>query len=240
MSGAALVADSIAKAYVHRRVLTSARLVAQRGAITLVAGRNGSGKTTLLRIISGVESADFGVVRYGGQAIARPALYKLAWLGLFYLPDREILSPVRPLGDQLATMARRFKRTGIADAASGLGIVHLLDRKPRTFSGGELRRAEVGLAVVRQPSYLIADEPLRGLDPLDAEVVLTQLRTLADGGCTVVVSGHDAATLLPAANAVAWVTSGTTYMFDSPDAAMRNDSFRREYLTGQWTERRIS
>jgi rhamnose transport system ATP-binding protein len=94
-----LVADSIAKAYGSRRVLTSARLEAHQGAITFVAGRNGAGKSTLMRIVAGVLRPDFGVIRYGGLTFGRPTLFRLARRGLFYLPDRGILSPSKNLGD---------------------------------------------------------------------------------------------------------------------------------------------
>lgn len=229
-----LVADSIAKAYGERRILTSARLDAQQGAITFVAGRNGAGKSTLLRIVAGVLAPDFGTVRYAGRSIGRPALYELARMGLFYLPDREILSPSRTFADQLGLVARRFRRPSFVAAAEALGVASLLTAKPRSFSAGELRRAEVCLAAVRNPTYLIADEPLRSIDPIDAELVIGQLRSMAEAGCTVVVSGHDATGLMSVADTVVWVTSGTSYVFDSPDAAARNDRFRREYLTGTW------
>jgi hypothetical protein len=57
---------------------------------------------------------------------------------------------------------------------------------------------------------------------------------MAVEGCTVVVSGHDATSLMSVADTIVWVTSGTSYVFDSPNEAARNDNFRREYLTGTW------
>lgn len=229
-----LAAESIAKAYGGRRVLTSARLHAHRGTITFVAGRNGAGKSTLMRIVAGVIQPDFGMIRYAESAFNRPALFRLARKGLFYLPDRGILSPSRNLGDQLNATAERFNRPPIAAAAEALGVSELLNAPPHSYSAGELRRAEVCLAVVRDPMCLIADEPLRGIDPIDAELVLAQFRSMASAGCAVVISGHDVAGLMDEVDSVVWVTSGTSYLFGSSSEAAGNDQFRREYLTGTW------
>lgn len=229
-----LAADSIAKAFGNRRVLTSARLEAQQGAITFVAGRNGAGKSTLMRIVAGVLPPDFGVIRYAGSTFDRPLLFRLARKGLFYLPDRGILSPSKNLGDQLNAIAQRFGRPPIAAAAEELGVSELLNAPPHSYSTGELRRAEICLAVVRQPACLIADEPLRGIDPIDAELVLVRLRSMAAAGCAIVISGHDVTGLMDVVDSVVWVTSGTSYLFASPSEAAGNDQFRREYLTGSW------
>ena len=105
---ALLEADSIGKAYGHRRVLTAASLRAYPGTTMALCGRNGSGKSTLLAIAAGWRRADTGVVRFDGTTWFRPRLPMLARRGVFYLPDRAILAPGIPLGAQLEAMSRRF------------------------------------------------------------------------------------------------------------------------------------
>ena len=165
-----LEADSIGKRYGGRKVLSSASLRAPAGVITALLGRNGIGKSTLMAIAAGWRSADTGIVRFDGVTYLRPRLAKLATLGLFYLPDREILSPGILLRRQLEAAARRF---GAGDqverVTTELDLESCLDRRPSRFSGGELRRAEIALGAVRRPRCLLADEPFRGIAPLDRE-----------------------------------------------------------------------
>jgi ABC-type uncharacterized transport system ATPase subunit len=86
------------------------------------------------------------------------------------------------------------------------------------------------MAVLRHPVCLLADEPFRGLSPIDAELIADSLRDLATGGCAVVVTGHEMGFLLQVVQEITWVTSGTTRLLGSVDEAMTNDSFRRDYL----------
>jgi ABC-type multidrug transport system ATPase subunit len=220
--------------YGPRRVLSSARIEARSGEVVLVAGRNGVGKSTLLRIISGDLLADSGTVHFDAVPFPTPRLHRLARLGLFYLPDRGLLSPLVKLRTQLETFKSRFETVLIEEAAEQLGILELLGRPPAHFSGGELRRAEIAAAVVRNPTCLIADEPLRGIDPRDADVILDCFVRLSRRGCAVVVSGHDMTPLLRAADRVVWVTAGTTYDLGAPQNAATNEHFRKDYLTGRW------
>lgn len=230
-----LSAESISKAFGHRRVLTSARLTVSAGAITLLAGRNGSGKSTLLRICAGRLAPDQGTVRLDDRIWTRPWLHDLARLGIFYMPDRDILSPVRTVRFHLDAIQERFGQARpVTEVARLLEISDCLDRPSREISGGERRRAEIALALVRAPRCLLADEPLRGIDPSDRGVVLDALRRLAAAGCAVLVSGHEMSDLLEVADAVSWVTAGTTYELGSGADASCHERFRREYLTGSW------
>jgi ABC-type multidrug transport system ATPase subunit len=232
---ATLVAESIGKSYGQTKVLSSARLEARPGTLTFLVGRNGSGKSTLLKIAAGVLEPDHGSIHYHGEYLLRPRLHRLAQLGLFYLPDRDVLSSSFSVRAQLEEMYRRYGGAAPAGVVSDLGISDFLDQVPRQLSGGERRRAELALAVVRAPTCLIADEPLRGIDPKDREELVSILRRLADGGAAVVVSGHEFQTLLEAADEIVWVTSGTTYSVGSSAMALEHERFRREYLTGSWT-----
>lgn len=232
---ATVVAESIGKSYGQTKVLSSARLEAHPGALTFLVGRNGSGKSTLLKIVAGVLEPDHGLIRFNGEVLGRPRLHRLAQFGLFYLPDREILSTSFSIRSQLEMVYSRFGGADPDGVVRDLGISELVDQVPRQLSGGELRRAELALALVRRPACLIADEPLRGIDPKDREELVLILRRLAVDGTAVVVSGHEVQTLMDAADEVVWVTSGTSYSVGSAKKALAHERFRREYLTGSWT-----
>lgn len=226
----ALVADCVSKAFGERRVLTSASLRARAGEVRAIFGRNGEGKSTLLKIAVGWLQPDSGVVRVGDTVHLRATLPALAAQGVFYLPDHEILAPAYRLDRQLRFFERRYARRRADDAARRARVHHLLHRYPDSLSGGELRRAELALAITRAPSVLIADEPYRGITPADHDDLTDLLRSLAAEGCAVVVTGHEVPSLLGAADHVTWCTDGTTYELGPPEQACEHDAFRRTYL----------
>jgi len=225
-----LVADCVGKRFGDRRVLTSASLRAVPGELRLLAGRNGAGKSTLLRIAAGWIQPDTGTVHWEGTGRLRVTTPWLARRGLFYLPDHDLLPRTDTLRAHLEILRRRFDSAPVEASAATAGVAHLLDVAPGRISGGELRRAELAAILVRRPRCLLADEPLRGIAPRDAEALLRLFRSLAAGGCAVVVTGHEVRTLLPVVDQVTWCTAGTTHELGSREHAEAHEAFRREYL----------
>ena len=223
-----LVADCIGKKYGERWVLNSASLRATRGELRALLGRNGAGKSTLLRVAAGVISPDTGTVRFNGIMRERARWPQLAREGLCFVPDRELLSNAFTVREQLAFAGSDHNR--IASTADRVEIGQLLDAKPFELSSGERRRAEVAFAMMRQPTCLLADEPLRNISPIDADALLQVFREIAHDGCAVVVTGHEAPAMLAAVDHVTWCTSGTTYEMGPPFMARTDERFVRDYL----------
>jgi ABC-type multidrug transport system ATPase subunit len=225
-----LVADCVAKSFRGRRVLSSASLRAVAGELRVLFGRNGIGKSTLLRIAAGVVAADGGSVHFAGEYYAAPRLATLAEQGLFFLPDHDLLSSALSVRHNLELFRQRFEGADVLETARLVGIERQLEKRPRELSGGELRRAELAAVLVRRPLCLLADEPYRGITPVDHDHLTATLRGLTTKGVAVVVTGHEVPTLLEAADHVTWCTSGTTYELGSPAAAVAHGRFRSEYL----------
>jgi ABC-type multidrug transport system ATPase subunit len=230
-AGAILVADSIGKRFGHRKVLSAATLHADTGVVTALVGRNGSGKSTLLRIMAGLLAPDYGVLRFRGRTYTRFRLSRLAGEGLFLLPvDRHTFTRTLTLRQHLDAVRRRFGTPPWDGVVEALRVTHLLDRGSAGFSGGELRRAELALAMVRAPECLLADEPFLGLTPADTEALVPAFRALAGRGTAVVLTGHEVHYVLAAADRVAWMHAGTTRLLGTPREAEQDWAFRREYL----------
>jgi len=225
-----LVADCVAKSFRGRRILTSASLRAVTGELRVLFGRNGIGKSTLLRIAAGILEPDGGSIHFAGESYAAPRLATLAAHGLFFLPDHDLLSSAFSIRHQLEMFCQRFKGADVVESARRVGIEQHLDKRPRAVSGGELRRAELAAVLVRRPRCLLADEPYRGISPIDHDHLTSTLRELAAEGIAVVVTGHEVPTLLEAADHITWCTSGTTYELGSPAAALAHSRFRADYL----------
>lgn len=223
-------ADSIGKSFGTRTIMKAASVWAAEGRVTVLFGRNGCGKSTLLKIGAGLLRADHGIVQFDGRTYLRPRLPELASRGLFYLPDRDLLSRRLTVGDQIRGVEWRFGGSRTAEVLERLGIGGLLDRTPPDLSGGERRRAEIAAAWISAPRCLLADEPFAGIDPADAEVIGEAFRGMAREGCAIVITGHEVRQLLDTADDIVWMVAGTTHGMGSPENASQHEQFRREYL----------
>jgi ABC-type lipopolysaccharide export system ATPase subunit len=118
----------------------------------------------------------------------------------------------------------------VEPVVEALRIGHLLDQTADELSGGELRRAEVAAVLLLRPRCLLADEPFRGIAPVDCDLLIPVLRRYAAGGGAAIVTGHEAAHMLAVADDVIWMHDGTTEFLGSPEDAERHDRFRPAYL----------
>lgn len=227
-----LTADSIGKSVGARRILTAASLWARGGRISLLLGRNGAGKSTLLRIASGCLQPDYGNVTLAGQTFHRPRHAIFASLGLFYLPDRSLLHRLARVQEHFEALSLVSTVDRTAEAVSRFQLDKLLTRRPIELSHGEQRRVEMALAWARSPRCLVADEPFRGVAPMDSEQLVSALRDMAMGGTAIILSGHDLETLFRIGDEVVWLTAGTTHVLGRVDDAKTNRQFLKEFLTG--------
>ena len=228
-----LAAECIDKRFGRRTILQSAGVWATPGRITAVLGRNGCGKTTLIRVACGTLKPDYGVVIYDGVRFTWARLWRLARRGLFFLPERGLLLKNLTCGAHMKAVAHHRSDSRTSEAVDRLRIVDLLDRKPRSLSGGELRRVELALAFASGPRCLVADEPFYGIAPKDAALVSDVFRDIAESGTAIIVTGHEVQHLLGLADDVIWHTAGTTHALGDLQQAREHHQFGEEYLTGR-------
>lgn len=159
--------------------------------ITALLGPNGAGKSTVLRLLSGATAPSQGQVRVLGATPRHdPALSRQ--IGI--VPQSEALFD--PLsGLEFVTLAAHLNGLDEAEARARhwLGVVELDPDDPRpcaTYSKGMRQRVKIAQALVHDPSVLVLDEPLTGLDPRQRRHMVDLFRGLADEGRTVVVSSH--------------------------------------------------
>ncbi len=230
----ALRAEGIGKSFGTTVALKAGSVWAVSGEVVTLMGRNGSGKTTLLKAAAGVLTPDYGVVAVNGVARERQSLWRLARQGVMYLPQGGLAAPGFTVADHFAAFGRVYGRKMIREAVELVEVDRLLDQRCSTLSGGEAARVSLGLAFARQPTVLLADEPLVGLTPKDQESIGAKLVEMARRGIAVVTSGHDVRALFAISDQIIWSVAGTTHHLGGVTEALKHAQFRREYLGPAW------
>lgn len=231
---AVLIVDSVAKSYEGKPVLQGASLRAVPGELRALVGVKGSGKSTLMKIGAGVVTPDGGSVYFTGQSYQNMLPGHIADLGLFYIPDENLLSNAWSVRTQLEMIRDRFDGRSSQSALELAGISQYADSIPSRLSAGQRRRAEVAAALVRRPRCVLVDEPYRELDTSDAAELTLLFRELAASGVAVVVSGYEVPELLAAADRVTWCRDGRTQEMGPPRSAARSAEFRNACLGGHY------
>lgn len=161
--------------------------------VTVLFGRSGVGKTTILNMVAGLIRPDKGHVRVNHRLLYdRNATVDLPpeRRRAGYVFQEVRLFPHRRVRANLLYGAPDDRR--LAETAAMLDIEGLLDRWPRTLSGGEARRVAIGRALLSNPDFLLLDEPLASLDPARAEEVTRALERLRDEtGLPMLLVTHD-------------------------------------------------
>lgn len=155
--------------------------------LTVLFGPSGAGKTTVLDAIAGLLRPERGRIAVGGTMVFDSAA------GLDVPPERRAagyvfqdnrLFPHRRVRDNLLfgwRLAPPERRTFVLDdVVDFLGIAHLLDRMPRTLSGGEAQRVALGRALLSGPAFLLMDEPLSSLDGPRREEIMRVIERVRD------------------------------------------------------------
>jgi ABC-2 type transport system ATP-binding protein len=161
----------------------------QPGHVTGFLGPNGAGKTTTMRMIAGLDRPTAGTALVDGLPLARHR-DPLRRLGV--LLDARYLHPGRTARAHLTALAATH---GIGDARVRevielTGLADVADRRAGTFSLGMGQRLGIAGALLGDPSTLVLDEPINGLDPDGVIWVRRLLRALAAEGRTVFLSSH--------------------------------------------------
>lgn len=226
-----LEVDGAGKRFGRRTILRAGSFRAVEGSVTALVGRNGTGKSTLLRIAIGRVRPDYGRVLFRGRVLKRHTLSDLAREGVLFLAQTGALVQALTVREHLEAIARVFREPqGVSRTVGELKLEQLLDRRPSELSGGERRRAILGMALVRRPSCLLIDEPFSGVEPLDRPAIARGIRVLTSAGAAVVISGHDVNDIFGVSDQIVWTTAGTTQFLGSPDVALEHRQFRLEYL----------
>jgi iron complex transport system ATP-binding protein len=218
-------------------VLRDVSLAFAAGSVTAVVGPNGAGKTTLLSCLAGLRAPGRGAASLDGEPVltipsrrrARRIGYleqspEIAWAvdvrTLTGLGRTPYLGALGPTAEDCAAVEAAMAQAAVQDFA---------DRSVASLSGGERGRVLIARALAGDPAWLLADEPLAGLDPghqLDAAALF---RRLAVEGRGVVVTLHDLTLAARMADRVVVLSAGAVAADGPPRQALTPEVLARVY-----------
>jgi ABC-2 type transport system ATP-binding protein len=191
MSAPAVETAGIGKRFGSVWALRDCPVTVPPGRVSALIGPNGAGKTTLLRMLVGLASPSAGTAAILGRAPSQDGEF-LARIG-YLAQDVPLYKRLTPR-EHLEVGARINARWDAAGARDRLDHLRVpMDRPVSTLSGGQRAQVGLGLALAKQPSVLLLDEPVAALDPLARREFLAALTAAvadAEGDLTVVLSSH--------------------------------------------------
>ncbi len=162
------------------------------GEVVTLFGRNGMGKTTTVHAIMGVVTSRSGRMTFDGQRIERLPSYKIAQLGLGFVPEgRQVFPNLTVRENLIATAANRHGRPHPWTAETIFDMFPALAARRGSMgnrlSGGEQQMLAIGRALMTNPKLLILDEATEGLAPLVRREIWSCLARLKHGGQSILV-----------------------------------------------------
>jgi branched-chain amino acid transport system ATP-binding protein len=242
----ALGCSGLRRAFGGVHAVSGVDLTIERGELVGLIGPNGAGKTTLLRLLAGMLMPDTGTVTYDGLDVTRMPLHRRAQLGRVL--THQIVRPFRGMtlaenvmiaagagttrhpwralvgvsSDAARERARALlARFGIADAA---------DKPVTAVPLGYLKRMQLARALALDPQVLMLDEPLAGLNAVEAALLADQIRELRAGGLTIVLVEHNLREITRISLRLAVMHNGSLLADGPPDEVMARADVRDAYL----------
>lgn len=185
-------ATGIGRSFGGRKVLQDIDLEVRRSEIFGLLGPSGAGKTTLVKLFAGIDEATTGSVELLGTKL--PKLSMLRRIG--YMAQSDALYMELSAGENLQFFGELMGLRGQALKQRTKHVVELVGlgeflRKPvSSYSGGMKRRLSLAIALIHEPEVLILDEPTVGIDPVMRQSIWDELRQVAAGGSTIIVTTH--------------------------------------------------
>lgn len=236
MADPVLEVTGLRAGYGPAEVLFGVSLHLARGEVAALMGRNGAGKSTTLKAIMGLLNPRAGSVRFAGQQIAGLAPFRIARLGLGYVPeDRRIFTDLTVM-ENLAVGRRA--------AASGRdpwtperlfevfpNLAEMRHRRAGAMSGGEQQMLTIARTLMGNPAAVLLDEPSEGLAPVIVEQMADAVLRMKAEGIAVLVSEQSLDFAAAVADRALILEKGSL-RWEGPIATLEADEeLRRAWLT---------
>ena len=220
-------------------IVRGASLTIETGEIVAIIGPNGAGKSSLVKAVAGLVPISAGRVRLGDKDITRVPAHDMVHQGLAFVPQTENVFANLTIAENLELAAALLKTPRHRRAESLEPVYTMFPdlARQRTLlagrlSGGQRQMLAVARALIARPRMLMLDEPSAGLSPKLVGQVLQTLRTVRDGGLTVLLVEQNVKAALAVADRVAVLVEGRERIV-APAAELQRDPRIAELYLGR-------
>ncbi len=245
-----IIADGVRRVFGGLTAVDVEHLEIPRNAITALIGPNGAGKTTLFNLLTGFDKPNEGTWSFDGRSLAGIPAFKAARmgqvrtfqltkaLGLLTVLENMKLGAPKQTGENLWASILPFlwrkQESANEQKARGLLKKFKLDAKEKDFaaslSGGQRKLLEMARALMSDPTLVMLDEPMAGVNPALTESLLEHILDLKDLGMTVLFVEHDMHMVRHIADWVVVMAEGKIVAEGPPEVVMRNPAVIDAYL----------
>jgi len=257
MSTVVLQTHALVKRFGGITATDNVTLSVERGARHALIGPNGAGKTTAFNVVTGFLDPTHGAVNYRGTALNGLKPHQIADLGLIRTFQRTSVFPNDTVYDNLLVGLHRQGRVSLLEAILGLPRARSSQRRLReraselvewvglerrahdlagSLSYGEQRLVGVALALAAEPSMLLLDEPVSGMNASETHTFVQLVRNIRDRGVTILLVEHDMPMVMSVSDRIVVLNYGRIIAEGSPDV-IRNDPAVIEAYLGQGAKR---
>ncbi len=231
-----LIAEGLHKTFDDREVVRGISLKVTQGEIAGLLGPNGAGKTTTFYMLLGIIQPTAGKVFMDGVDIGRWPLHQRALVGLSYLPQESSVFRKLTVRDNLKLilehtgLSKKEQEAKLLSLMDEFGISYLEKSKAMHLSGGERRRLEIARALIREPKFVLLDEPFAGIDPLAVDDIKQLILALRNRGIGIIISDHNVRETLSICDNAYIVFEGQVILHGTPQEVVNDPRARRVYL----------
>ena len=251
MSNKYLEVTNLKKSFGGIKAVDVESLNLNRNELTSIIGPNGAGKTTFFDLISGFQDSDEGKVYLNNKNISKSQPYAIARLGMirtFQLTkvfDRmtvlenmmfsastvnndSFLKSLAKLPSQKTT--EKKIRDKSFEIMKELNIDHMANSYAREMSGGQKKLLELGRSIINNPSVLLLDEPLAGVNPKLAEEILQIIVNLSGKGISILMVEHNIEAVMKISERVIVLAEGKVIADSTPENIRTDENVIEAYL----------
>lgn len=245
-----IIADGITRSFGGLKAVDVEHLEIPRNAITALIGPNGAGKTTLFNLLTGFDKPDAGTWTFNGKSLNGVPAYRVAQLGqvrtfqltkalgLLTVLENMKLGATKQRGESLFPSLFPFlwrkQEQQIEEKAMEILAKFKLDTKSEDFaagmSGGQRKLLEMARALMSDPTLVMLDEPMAGVNPALTQSLLEHILDLKTQGMTVLFVEHDMQMVMHIADWVIVMAEGRVVAEGPPSEVMKNPAVIDAYL----------
>ncbi len=239
---ATLKAEGLHKRYGQKSVVSCVNANIKQGEVVGLLGPNGAGKTTTFYMLTGIVKPSEGAVYLDDEDISALPLFKRSRIGISYLPQESSIFKKLTVFQNLqivleyTDLSKKEQKEKAYALLDEFNLSYLENSYASYLSGGERRRLEIARCLVRDPSFVLLDEPFAGIDPIAVDDIQNIIQHLKERNIGVLISDHNVRETLQICDRSYLMYQGRVILDGTPDEIKNNELAKNVYLGDMFDE----